>query len=259
MADPLERGILFSARLVLAILAGRKTQTRRVLRPALQQSVKFHDCDEAKDAQVTFAAQGHSGPGWYVHCSEYPDEGSTFLGACPYGRPGDRLWVRETWRPEERAADLVDGIRFRADDAFVPIENTREAADRWLGVHGGIAVPKKAQLRWRPTIHMPRWASRLTLDVTEVRVQRLWNISEEDARAEGMTSDVEDLRALGHLRGADAVRAVPSRLESARDRFRHAWNEINGRKCRWEDAEAVWVWVVSFRRVEAAGKAVANG
>lgn len=101
---------------------------------------------------------------------------------------------------------------------------------------------------------MPRALSRLTLEITAVRVERVQAISETDARAEGVRSDADEIAAaagLAHLRGSDAARALPSRLRSARDNFRDAWDAVNGRRagCSWADNP--WCWALAFRRVEA--------
>lgn len=155
--DVRERPILFSGPMVRAILEGRKTQTRRLLKAAA--------------AEIVGDLLGQ--PKWYL--DRDPDR----VIRCPYGALGDRLWVREAWRAEERESDAVDGVRFRADDSFREIENTRAAADAWVYVYNN----GKHGNGWRPGIHMPRWASRLTLELTDVRVQRLQDIDEADARA----------------------------------------------------------------------------
>lgn len=192
-----ERPILFSGPMVRAILAGQKTQTRRIVRL----------------------------PAWFA------DEFTVFGGEiqkeveCPYGVTGDRLWVRETFTPHY----FDDGRPgYRAD------WNTR-------------ASDVASEPRWRPSIFMPRELSRITLDIASVRVERLQNISEDDARAEGVSSDADMLRALRHVRGAAAVRAVPSRLHSARNNFAALWDEINGERAPWSSNP--WVWAVSFARV----------
>ena len=132
-----EHPILFSAPMVLALLSGAKTVTRRI-------------------------AKGD---------------------AHRFGVPGDRLWVRETWRTEERESDLLDGIRFRADGAFVAIPNTAEAAELW-----GVVDGKRKGNDWRPSIFMPRWASRLTLEIVDVRQEALVHVDDDEARLEGVGS-----------------------------------------------------------------------
>lgn len=194
-----ERPILFSAPMVRALLAGTKTQTRRI-------------------EKTSFPL------GWGK-----PDERSLFLRGCPYGQPGDRLWVRETWMPVNKdgfaigpkGADptLGDGAIYRAD-----IPAVSEADERRVRrAVRDVAAP------WRPSIHMPRWASRLTLEVTEVRVQRLQDISEEDARAEGV----------------DPLATFPHRPYGAA--FFQLWQDING----VDTAHAnPWVWAISFKRLD---------
>lgn len=223
-----ERPILFSGPMARAILDGKKTQTRRIARlPDSARGVVPEKIERGhvvrggppspNDWVATYVGGG-SGPGgtWQRHAI-----------ACPYGAPGDRLWVRETW-----ALLTGAGIRcvYRADgeprQRFYPDE----------------PIPMK----WAPSIHMPRKHSRLTLEVVKVRVERLQDISEADARAEGVQPDTEALSALSHLRGADAARAVPSRLRSSRDSFRDLWDGINGKRAPW--ASSPWVWVVEFRR-----------
>lgn len=219
MAD---RPIIFTGDSVRAILAGRKTQSRRV--------IKAHG--------LTFT--GDEEPAWWD------------VLRCPYGAPGSRLWVREAFSPLAQTgcrsciADatyvvLRDGTQvYRSGERFNGLkEYTPGAFDHVV---------------WRSPIHMPRWASRLTLEILSVRVERVQDISEEDARAEGTRSDADEIAAaagLAHLRGSDAARALPTRLRSARDNFRDAWDAINGRRagCSWRDNP--WCWALEFRRVEA--------
>lgn len=211
-----ERPILFSAPMVKALLAGRKTQTRRI--------AKFTPAGHLKELD------GHRR--WH------PDDPEATL-ACPYGRPGDRLWVRETcsayevpdppegsefaeqhgYDPEFPPCGL-DGVIYKADGAFREIENSPEAGAAWhkLYTYRG---KKGATV---PPIHMPRWASRITLEVTEVRVQRLQIISEADAVAEGLTDD-ECFQG-----------AVPA--------YAALWERINGTGS-WEANP--YVWAVSFK------------
>ena len=140
-----EKPIIFSGPMVRAILEGRKSQTRRVLKP----QPEIRDGNDSIWMGPPFGPNAYSGV--------YPD-GLKVVSSVKYA-PGDRLWVREAW-----AKDGDCPLQYRAGP---------HVADDALGV------------RWRPPIHMPRWASRITLEVTEVRVQRLQDISEEDARAEG--------------------------------------------------------------------------
>lgn len=194
-----ERPILFSSPMVRAILAGTKAQTRRVVKPQPEWS---------EPATVWQHGDGHSGSGWYAHHSEYPEEGALHY-RCPYGQPGDRLWVRETH------IDLGACCLYRAD--------ANAEQERALVAPGQ---------RWMPSIHMPRSLSRITLEVTGVRVERLQDISEADAQAEG--AEPMALDDLGntwrtHKRG-----------------YQSLWESING-PGSW-DANP-WVWVIEFQRL----------
>lgn len=131
---------------------------------------------------------------------------------CPHGAPGDRLWVRETCRADEFGSGL-DGVCYPADGAFHAIEDSSEAAGRWLDLYGycgqtGATVS---------AIHMPRWASRITLEVTAVRAERLQSISEPDARTEGVTI------ADHHMRGHCAAAYRPPTIRT----FHELWDSLN--------------------------------
>lgn len=207
-----ERPILFNGPMVRAILEGRKTMTRRIVKPQPVENQK---------GLVNWAHKGCSIAG------ARPSALIQFI-PCPFGQPGYRLWVKEKWdfRPwptEEnpqavRVAYGADGYQL---DAISP--------DGWNPMLYNTE-------RWRPSIHMPRWASRITLEITSVRVERLQDISEVDAEAEGI----------------DFLRSIPDADETltARKFFECLWESING-PGSW-DANP-WVWVVEFKRVEVRG------
>lgn len=161
-----ERPILFNAEMVYAILEGRKTQTRRIVKPQ----------------PVLISRKGSLF--WSFNGTDLADAGQDwFLKQCPYGQPGDQLWVRESCRAEE-LSDGKDVVRY-FDGVCIPIENSPESSEKWLNLYSyngkrGATVP---------SIHMPRWASRITLEITNVRVERLQDISEEDALKEGVFGD----------------------------------------------------------------------
>lgn len=178
-----EKPIIFSPPMVRAILEGRKTQTRRVVKP--NHMVMDHGEDVA----------GQCINAGYIPC----------LPLCPYGKPGDRLWVRETHLPK------ASGTIYRADFSEV------EAAGLG-GMYGG----------WKPSIHMPRWASRILLEIVRVRVERLKACNEVDAISEG----------------AKWAACGSPQEGSHRAGFAELWESING-PGSW-DANP-WVWVVEFK------------
>lgn len=206
-----ERPILFSGPMVRAILEGRKTQTRRVVKIDAP-FVEFDGCD----------------PYWPVFEDKY---GDPVRAACPYGEVGDRLWVRETFFDTTPYSDAMlfynrkNPVAYRADDEEI-------------GCHA-----------WKPSIHMPRWASRILLEVVDVRVERLRNIAVRDAVAEGLDSktSIGPFRTLGWK---DYTAGSVSYLLDARESFQSLWDSINaGRGYSW--AANPWVWVVEFKRIEA--------
>lgn len=143
-----ERGIIFSAPMVRAILAGRKSQTRRIVKP---QPLAHHGITKCWGTSPDGFEFGEKYV-WTESGPDYPD-GPEDERRSPYGVPGERLWVRETWAPVERAEDHVDGIRYRADESFSPIENTREAADRWVEA---ARTGASGCTRSRPTMRSPK-------------------------------------------------------------------------------------------------------
>ena len=208
-----ERPILFSAPMVRAILDGSKTQTRRVVKPV------------GKDDSFALVDYGD---GWWPYRS---DDGESSIRAdgnetpisCPYGKKGSRLWVRETWQAvngNDRARHIV----------------THPAPDRGWIEYAATPRTDEPAYKWRPSIHMPRWASRITLEITDVRVERLNSISEADARAEG---------APGYEEGIDAPPPDEDCEWSYYASYRRLWERING-SGSW-DANP-WVWVVQFKR-----------
>ena len=211
MAD---RPIIFSGGMVKALLAGNKTQTRRIL--------KKQDWPEGVVRQHPHQTAG-----------------------VPYA-VGDRLWVRESVRADELATGQ-DGIRYLADEAWLPIENSREAADRWVALnHYGSTAERPCRGRKVPSIHMPRTASRLTLVVGQVSVERLLDITEEAAQAEGVCHFVEQHEGSGSWEGlssADRALLVGQIYGSSRRAFQHLWETLHGTKA-WEDNP--WIAATSF-------------
>lgn len=239
MSQAKERPILFSGPMVRAILEGRKTVTRRPVKGGQIPRLEYPDSPEPWIA----VGQHHPRYGFVVHgktereCAVKVGE----LGACPFGELGDRLWVRETW--------LED-----------PEDDGTWAYTQYMGCKGSPLsdIPKRFQkpehcifraswdgsdLKWRPSIHMPRWASRILLEITDVRVEQLQDISEEQALAEGVRlyTDHAELGDWYHVEGIETYSASP------RKSFELLWQLINGVDAWYKNP---WVWVVEFKRVE---------
>lgn len=228
---PAERPILFSGEMVRAILDGRKTCTRRVVSDPRNMIQKIGGSGDADNDPGAFGyfAEGPGFSGWMVLERGVNDAVGNNQDRCSIPGPYDaeRLWVRETWRTAVR--DGICGVEYAADGAFIPIADTREAADAWVDDHQN----SRHGVKWRPSIFMRRWASRLALAVESIRVERLQDISEEDARAEGVT-----------LHGTTRY------MGEATAAFRGLWQSINGARpgCSWD--ENPFCWVVTFRRVD---------
>lgn len=201
-----ERPILFSGPMVRAIIEGRKTQTRRLL----SERHAYHFLDGVGD-----------------------------LALCPYGEPGDRLWVRETWAPCDY---VVDGVR-REDPTCIAYAAGRAA--RRIEGDGSCDIDTRVfgwdNVTWRPSIHMPRWASRITLRVTSVRVERLQAITGADVVAEGVSVDRCPCEPCGMT-----SEMCPGTETDHIMAFAQLWDSINGKRASW--ASNPWVWVVGFER-----------
>lgn len=216
------RGIPFSAPMVRALLAGNKTQTRR--------AVKLQP-DAVHGGEPYWFIGGYRA--WtYRSTSDVLRKGGDVL-PCPYGQAGDRLWVREAWR-----ADVAhDALPPREIPPGSPVFMEASALNWRGGPHDG--TPGKL----RPGMFMPRWASRITLQITDVRVERLQDISQAEALAEGVTPQWEPgmsgrlMEALGGFSHRPAASAYAT-----------LWEEINGAGS-WESN--AWVWAVGFKRIEA--------
>ncbi|HCL4096733.1 hypothetical protein ACM7PB_15845 [Pseudomonas aeruginosa] len=222
-----ERPILFSRPMVRAILEGRKTVTRRVMKPQpdflgsmVDPNTPFKTLDAGLHARIT----------------------------CPYGEPGDRLWVRETWhvgKPHDKTAPADILAPLLAEGRGITVLYT---AGGWQSVGPAgreepIYPDDQPLPDWagkgRPSIHMPRWACRILLEITAVRVERLQDISEEQALAEGVRGEPCD-----HARQACAD--IGCWGDTAKGAFGFLWESLNG-EGSW--AENPWVWVVEFKRV----------
>ncbi|MHB7569227.1 ASCH domain-containing protein [Citrobacter braakii] len=206
-----ERGMIFNAEMVNAILSGRKVQTRR---PIKWKQTRFTEIGERED--------GSKWP-W----SEDTENVCDYWHPCPFGAVGDRIWVRETWA--EAGASAPDLTLYRANyPEHVPPQYEN--------------VPTVTSICWTPSIFMPRWASRILLEITDVRVDRLNGISEADARAEGMPSAGELLPDY-----PDTYLTPVGDFATAKVAFQRLWESIYGKE-NWQADP--WVWVIGFKRIE---------
>lgn len=184
-----ERPIIFNGEMVRAILDGRKTQTRRVIKPQPPEWASSIDSSTPKMGFVKF------------HGGSYNQQKEYGIPTCPYGKPGDRLWVREA------------------------VSRVRRPSGEWM-YRADYPVDIASAYKWNPSIHMRRDQSRITLEITDVRVERVQDISADDAKAEGI-----------HI------------LRQRDYGFKRVWDSINAKRGYGWDKNP-WVWVVEFRRVD---------
>lgn len=217
----IERPILFSTPMVQAILVGNKTQTRRVVKPR-------------KDLLFGCLLQPHELAGEV-------NAGDTLN--CPYGQVGDQLWVRETWNGPFFEGDLPED--WREEKYKTPGYCVYRASGHSCEY---VDADDNVQQRWKPSIHMPRWASRIQLEITGIRVERLQDISGDDAECEGIES-CSRCGGYGFIeQGGDVCDCpMPECGIDATELFKRLWESINGAGS-W-DANP-WVWAISFKRVE---------
>ena len=213
-----ERPIIFSTEMVKAILDDRKTQTRRVIKPQPIARAINTDLD-------TLWEWKYDCNWWYKNS---PDE-SGILDYCPYGQVGDRFYVKETHHFSCDAfavttqVNYKDGTHKSIDPLLIP-----EGTKVWNSHHR--YYPQ--DVKWRPSIFMHRWASRITREITDIRVERLQNISREDITAEGCPWQRGD--------------GPWDDVDNARRWFSDLWDSINGKKYPWDSNP--WVWVISFKK-----------
>lgn len=222
-----ERGMIFNGEMVRAILDGRKTQTRR--------PVKFPVHDKNLGCELAGnELAGELSAGNYLNSA--------------FGKPGDRIWVREAFRVHSRATDVAT-LAYKASERNSWTEQTHRVP---VAVCNKPATPEK----WTPSLHMPRWASRILLEITDVRVERLNAISEEGAQREGVHTEVWDQTVVArNYEDSDEFFQfwsddMPHYVEMNqlyRSSFRSLWDSIYGEES-WKANP--WVWVIEFKRVE---------
>lgn len=221
-----ERGMIFNAEMVRAIIDGRKTMTRRIMKVQPENSElglsRIIDSSVAKEVGMYFWSQADA-CGVKRRSKPFP---------CPFGAVGDRIWVRETFSGHYLDDAQIHDIKDGRDKATDLCEYRADYPDGYQASDG-----------WTPSIHMPRWASRITLEITGVRVERLQNISDEDVDAEGFSGDYPTSIFPNLFPGESNDW---SHL-SMRDCYGVLWKSIYGEES-WQDNP--WVWVISFKRVE---------
>ncbi len=201
-----ERGMIFNDEMVRAILEGRKTQTRRPVK-----NVRADNC-------LVIRKPTKKRNGVYTHVMDAPEH-----GLCPFGNVGDRIWVRETFNAFWLDNDVIQEIKDGVSLASELCDYKADYSDSSKPVEG-----------WTPSIHMPRWASRILLEITDVRVERLHDMSEADAKAEGASP------ATYKITPPEAVYRVG---------FGDIWRGIYGQE-NW--LSNPWVWVIEFKRIQGA-------
>ena len=226
-----ERPILFSGPMVRAILSGKKSQTRRVVKPQPEGDPDgFGAPTEVGNYHPTKVDRhGEEYPGDEAFGCWTPDGDQAWR--CPYGAPGDRLWVRETWAHDSPSGHpCEDHLCGQPDHIYYKATETHPE----MFVVGA----------WRRSIHMPRWASRLTLEVTDVRAERLQEITTHDCFAEGLECEQCGYTINDYVGYGDHhLCPIPGHIE---DQFRVLWDSLN-KRTPWESNP--WVWVITFERM----------
>ena len=283
-----ERPILFSGEMVRATLDGRKTKTRRVIKckPSIEnhwvekldgEEIEMHDAkQDSYGLFEKYSVGDYGGAPYEVEISD--------IFQCPYGQPGDRLWVRENFKIKNfldaDISNTENGYECNAEaEATVLYTDGTERRVVGLVDNEGVKydIDEIAQAEnfskkkcWNPSIHMPRWASRIILEIVSVRVERLQDITEEDAKAEGVSQLFDEKTKMSRPecnfdswtnylwhgnwgqcgmgnKKSDAWQYQYSGYEKARDSFSSLWESING-PGSWEANP--WVWVIEFKRVK---------
>jgi hypothetical protein len=235
-----ERPILFSSAMVQAILDGSKTMTRRVVVPNSKTQAEWLT-PNILNAVKRFSA---SADGWWTmavgeyqeieHCGHKMDGAHIGSVRCPFGKIGDRLWVREKFAPRTDVDPIAAPAKARH---YCLYEGTGDPYDdmNWHDFGG----------KWKPSIFMPRWASRITLEITDVRVERIQDISDDDCFAEGIDETEEYNRAEHYASGGSPLEGgSPEKCA-----FIGLWDKLNAKRGFGWNVNP-WVWVIEFKKLE---------
>lgn len=242
MIDIKERGMIFNGEMVRAILEGRKTQTRRIMKPQPESCPRGGHWWPSNVFKTMLHIEGEmqNGEGGW---------GGLVGDACPFGDVGDRIWVRETWGCVSHELDEDGRIQSWTPDRPATAIHEMPFGNGYYSGHVIYAADgvftwgdddgyEDGRSCWKPSIHMPRAASRILLEITDVRVERLNDISDEDAKAEGVpkSNKFPDtyLTPKGDFADADIA-------------FQRLWESIYGEES-WQDNP--WVWAIEFKRIE---------
>lgn len=221
---PESKPILFKPRLVRAILDGRKTQTRRVIKP-----------------QPDFQTKGVQWKSLWIANRGFDIYKAFADIACPYGEKGDQLWVREAWNHLQE----IDGnlTYLWNDDGTPKMKTFYKATDPdHEDSYYDPDTDETSYMKWKPSIHMPRWASRLTLEIINTRVERIQDISDNDAFAEGCNGPMPCMS------GGEITECGP---DTPVHDFKDSWDSINKKRgYGWQDNP--WVWVIEFKKLKGA-------
>lgn len=251
-----ERPILFSGAMVKKILLGEKSQTRRIVKP--QPKVTKCEFEDGQRLRTpVFLYDYNHNPTYYKNDAEFIQEVFVHGGAldkCPFGKVGDLLWVRETFQQVETPNGKA--VFYKADERFLGINIVEMDGKEFVGLQKPLAeiYPQgqyygSEDFPLKPSIFMPRWASRITLEITDIRVERLQEISESDAKSEGVEPPMQSSKGwtelpVGHLHtnGFGVV------WEGYVAGFKTLWDKINAKRgYSWQSNP--FVWVIEFQKI----------
>lgn len=242
------RNVLLNSAMVQAVLEGNKTVTRRPVNPQPELIIQA-------EKHSTYKYRGG------LYALDMYSENSNILEKCPLGKVGDRLWVRETWAPVNLYGEIA--IAYKADEKVIRLEEIRSFLDEDCFINYGDPRLENYEFstwaddlfsgvegNWKPSIHMPRWASRLLLEITKIKIERVAKITENEAIAEGITfTDYGKNQFQTQQPGWFWKKSESHEqcLHTARHAFANLWIHTYGAES-WDSN--VWVWVIEFKVVE---------